>query len=454
MPPELPYDLDAEKAVLGSVLLNREAIIPLAPWLRPEYFYLETHDYIFAAMLTCYQSGTPPDTRLVAAELKKRGLLESLGGVSYLSGLVDSVPTSYHAEYYARIVEEAALLRNLIDAGHKISLLGYDRERGADLALGDAQALLNAAGRGSSKRALRPIGELVDSYYERLRRYQSGEVAALGIPTGFRDLDEILGGGLQDDDLVIIAARPAVGKTSFALSVAYNIAMQTDADVPIFSLEMSDDSLFVRLLAMDTRIDTHRLKTFHLSEQETALVIQAMDRLNDKRVFIADISAMTCADIRNALLRHLAESNRPIVPMIDYLQLMGSTRQRENRVQDVSEISRSLKNLARELHCPVVALSQLSRAVESRNSHIPLLSDLRESGSLEQDADIVMMLYREELYDRETDKLGIAEVHIAKHRNGPVGVVPMRFDRSTTRFDTLSYREPEGGNRDSMYYSD
>jgi len=450
MLPELPYDLDAEHATLGSILLNREAIIQVAPWLKSEYFYAENNGWVYAAALACYQQHIPPDTRTIAAELKRHELtgrdanrLEAIGGIGYLAELVDGVPTSYHVEYYARIVEETALLRNLIDAGSKIASIGYDRERGVDTALGDAQALLNAVSRRSADKALRPISELVGGYYERLSRYQNGESGALGIPTHWCDLDEILGGGLQNDNLMIVAARPAVGKTAFLLSMAYNIAMHTDADVPIFSLEMSDDELFIRLLAMDTRIDTHRLKTFHFGEEETGLVIQAMERLSEKRVFIADIAAMTVPDIRSALLRHMAESSRPIVPMIDYLQLMGSTRQRENRVQDVSEISRSLKNLARELHCPVIALSQLSRAVESRQSHIPLLSDLRESGSLEQDADIVLMLYREELYDKETDKKGIASVHIAKHRNGPVGIVPMRFDAATTRYDTLSYRTPD-----------
>lgn len=445
MLPELPCDLDAEKSVLGSILLNREAIIPIASWLKPEHFYLNKHTDIYAAALACYAAGTPPDTRLIAAELKRLDRLEAIGGIVYLAELVDSVPTSYHVEHYARIVEETALLRRLIDAGHKIGSLGYDQARGIDASLGDAQSLLNAISRRSTEKTLRPLGELADRYYDKLQRMQSGDGAALGTPTHWRDLDEILGGGLQDDDLLIVAARPAVGKSAFMLSLAYNIVTNTDADVPIFSLEMSDEQLFIRLLAMDTRIDTHRLKTLHFGEQEAELVMQSLGGLSERRAFIADISAMTVPDIRNALLRHLAESSRPIVPMIDYLQLMGSTRQRENRVQDVSEISRGLKNLARELHCPIVALSQLSRAVESRQSHVPLLSDLRESGSLEQDADIVLMLYREELYDKETDKLGIAEVHVAKHRNGPVGVVPMRFDAATTRFDTLSYRSPFGG---------
>lgn len=454
MHPELPYDIDAERATLGSILLNREAIIPVAPWLSSDDFYVEAHRLIYAAALACYQHGTPPDTRTVAAELKRLDQLERVGGVMLLSELIDGVPTSYHVEWYARTVEETARLRRLIDAGSKIAALGFDRARGADEATGDAQALLNAVSRRSAARTLRPIGELVDRYYDKLTLMQSGERAAFGTPTHWRDLDEILGGGLQDDDLVIVAARPAVGKTSFMLSLAYNIARHTGADVPIFSLEMSDEQLFIRLLAMDTRIDTHRLKTFHLSEHETGLAIQAMERLHDARVFIADISAMTATDIRSALLRHLAESSRPIVPMIDYLQLMGSTRQRENRVQDVSEITRALKTLARELHCPVVALSQLSRAVEGRTSHVPLLSDLRESGSIEQDSDIVLMLYREELYQKDTDRRGIAEIHIAKHRNGPVGVVPMRFDASTTRFDTLTYREEERGRRDGLYYAD
>jgi replicative DNA helicase len=288
-----------------------------------------------------------------------------------------------------------------------------------------------------------PIAGAVDAYYDKLDRVLRGETSAIGIQTGYRDLDEMTG-GLHGDELTIIAARPAVGKTALMLSMAYNIARHHDTDVTICSLEMSRDQLLLRLLAMETKIDTLRLRLFRLNESEQERVMTALPGIAALPVYIADISAMNADQIRLSTIRHMTKHARPVVPIVDYLQLMGSTRQRENRVQDVSEISRALKNLSRELHVPVVALSQLSRAVEGRTSHVPMLSDLRDSGSIEQDADNVWFIYREELYQSDTDKKGIAELHIAKHRQGAIGVIPMRFDPATTRFDTLSYREIEG----------
>lgn len=444
--PDLPRNIEAEQATLGSLLLNREAIIAVAPWLKPSMFDREKHAWIYAAILACYTRGIPPDTRTVADELKKHTLtsgpdahrLAAVGGIAYLSELADHVPTSYHVEYYAREVERCALLRGLVDAGAKIASLGYI-QTDAGQAIGDAQAVLNGVGLGSSDALFQPLGATIDAFYGKIERVQRGEQSALGLPMGWRDLDEITG-GLHTDEFTIIAARPGMGKTSFMLSLAYNMAFD-ESDILIASLEMNREQLLLRLIAMDTRIDTHRLRTLHMDEQELERVITSMGRLSEARVFLSDISAMTPQDIRMGCLKHQATHNRPIVPMIDYLQLMGSTRQRENRVQDVSDMSRACKNLARELHAPVIALSQLSRAVEGRQSHIPLLSDLRESGSLEQDADNVLMLYRDEVYDKESDKKGIAEVHVAKHRQGPLGVVPMRWDATTTRFDTLSYRD-------------
>lgn len=439
----LPASLEAERAVLGSVLMNRQAIVPIAPWFRAEFFYAERHRWIYEAMLACYSRRTPPDTRLVLEELRAQGRLDEVGGLAYLSDLVDGVPTSYHVEHYARAVEQAAVRRALIAVGGKIAALGYDERRTAEETLADALGLLRPIALRSAEEVFQPIGTAIDAFYAKIERVKNGDESALGLMTDYRDLDEITG-GLHADELTVIGARPAVGKTSFLLSLAYNLACRRECDVLICSLEMSREQLLIRLLAMETRIDTHRLRTLHLSEDELGLVMGAMARLAGVRIFIADISAMTAEQIRLATMRHLTQHERPAVPMVDYLQLMDSTRQRENRVQDVSDISRGLKNLTRELHCPVIALSQLSRAVEGRQSHVPLLSDLRESGSVEQDSDNVWFIYREELYDPETDKRGIAELHVAKHRNGAVGVIPMRFDPATTRFDTLSYRTPEG----------
>lgn len=439
--PELPHNLEAEKATLGSILLNREAIVAVAPWLMSEFFYMERHAQIYEAMLACYNARIPPDTRTVAEELRRRSRLDVVGGVSYLSDLVDTVPTSYHVEYYARIIERTALLRKLINAGGKIAALGYNEQDELEDTLDKAEQTLFDISQRRATQDFVPISQVIDNYYEQINYLQEHRGEVVGVPTGFRDLDEITG-GLQQSDLIILAARPSVGKTSFVLSLAYNIALRNQRNVGIFSLEMSRDQLVQRLLAMDSRIDTHRLRTGHVGETELQVVMSSMARLAAVPIYIEDTPGQSIMEVRSKARRLQSQYGVDII-IIDYLQLMAGKRS-ENRVQEVSEISRGLKALARELNVPVIALSQLSRAVEGRTSHVPMLSDLRESGSIEQDADIVMFIYREELYDKETDKKGIAELHIAKHRNGPIGVVPMRFDAATTRFDDLTYRTPEG----------
>jgi replicative DNA helicase len=437
----LPANIEAERATLGSILLNREAIIAIAPWLAAEYFYLEKHAWIYEAMLACYNARIPPDTRTVSEELRRRDRLEAVGGIPYLSELVDAVPTSYHVEYYARIVERTALLRKLIVAGGKIAALGYDEQDDLEATLDKAEATLFEVSQRRSTQDFVHIGQVIDSYYEQINYLQEHRGEVVGVPTGFRDLDEITG-GLQRSDLIILAARPSVGKTSLCLSLAYNVATQYQGTVGIFSLEMSREQLVQRLLAMDTRIDTHRLRTGHIRESELQIVMEAMGRLASVPIYIEDTPGLSVMEVRSKARRLQAQAGVDLL-IIDYLQLMQG-RRTDNRVQEVSEISRGLKALARELNVPVLALSQLSRAVEGRTSHVPMLSDLRESGSIEQDADIVMFIYREELYEKDTDKKGIAEIHIAKHRNGPIGVVPLRFDATTTRFMDLTYRTPDG----------
>ena len=439
--PELPQNIEAEKATLGSILLNREAIVAVAPWLLAEYFYMDRHAQIYEAMLACYNARIPPDTRTVSEELRRRDRLDSIGGVPYLSDLVDTVPTSYHVEYYARIVERTALLRQLIGAGGKIAALGYNESEELEDTLDQAEQTLFEVSQRRSNQDFIHIGQVIDQYYEQINYLQEHRGEVVGVPSGFRDLDELTG-GLQQSDLIILAARPSVGKTSFALSLGYNVATRHQRTVGIFSLEMSRDQLVQRLLAMDTRIDSHRLRTGHLNESDLQTVMEAMGRLAAVPIYIEDTPGLSIMEVRSKARRLQSQSGVDLI-IIDYLQLMAGKRS-DNRVQEVSEISRGLKALAREINVPVIALSQLSRAVEGRTSHIPMLSDLRESGSIEQDADIVMFIYREELYDKETDKKGIAELHIAKHRNGPIGVVPMRFDSATTRFDDLTYRTPEG----------
>ena len=437
----LPSNSEAERAVLGSVLLNRDAIIAIAAWLQPDDFYAQQHAYIYEAMLTCYNNRVPPDTRTVADELRRHERLEPIGGLPFLLSLVDSVPSSYHIEYYAQIVQRTALLRKLIGAGGKIAQIGYDESEDVEATLDKAESTLFEVSQRRSTQDFVHIGQVIDTYYEQINYLQEHRGEVVGVPTGFRDFDEITG-GLQRSDLIILAARPAVGKTSFAMSIAHGVASQGNGVVGIFSLEMSRDQLVQRMIAMETGIDTHKLRTGHIRDSELQTVMEAMSRLASMPLYIEDSAGMSIMEVRSKARRLQSRVGIDLV-IIDYLQLMQG-RGRENRVQEVSEISRGLKALARELNVPVIALSQLSRGVESRTSHIPMLSDLRESGSIEQDADIVLFIYREELYEPDTDKKGIAEIHLAKHRNGPVGVVPMRFEASTTRFSDLTYRSPEG----------
>ena len=439
--PTLPSTVDAERATLGSVLLNRDALAAIAAWLKPEYFYLERHSQIYEAMLACFNNRVPPDTRTVSEELRRRGHLDQVGGVIYLGELVEGVPTSYHVEFYARTVERTAILRRLINTGAQIAALGYNEQIEIDETIDKAEALLFDIAQKRTSQDFVHISSVVDSYYEQLNYLQEHRGEVMGVQTGYRDFDQITG-GLQRSDLIILAARPGTGKTSFAMSLAYNVAMYYSNTVAVFSLEMGREQLVQRLIAMETQIDTHRLRLGQVPDNQLKIVFDAMGRLAQAPIYIEDTPGISIMELRSKARRLQSQHGVSLI-IIDYLQLM-SGRGKENRVQEVGEISRGLKALARELNVPVIALSQLSRAVEGRQSHVPMLSDLRESGSIEQDADIVMFIYRDELYNKDSDKKGIAEIHIAKHRNGPVGVVNMRFDPSTTRFADLTYRAPEG----------
>lgn len=438
----LPVDLNAERATLGSILLERDVIITIASWLIPDYFYLEKHAWVYEAMLACYHQRIPPDLSTVAAELRRHERLEPIGGISYLGELSAAVPTAVHIEHYARIVERTALLRRLIEAGGKITALGYDEREDLEATLDKAEAELFAVSQRRAQQDFIHVGQVLDAYFEQLTAVQEqrGEIA--GVQTGYLDLDRLTG-GLQRSDLIVLAARPSAGKTSLALSIAYNVGF-AGQKVGIFSLEMSREQLVQRLLAMHTGIDSHRLRTHNIREEEFDLLVSSMGELSNLPIYIEDTPALSVLEVRTKA-RKLDSQGKIAILIIDYLQLMQG-RKNSNRVQEVGEISQGLKALARELNIPVIAISQLSRAVEGRQSHVPMLSDLRESGSIEQDSDIVMFIYREELYDKETDKKGIAEIHIAKHRNGPLGIVPLRFDAATTHFQNLErYYDSEEG---------
>lgn len=438
---QLPSDIDAERATLGSILMNREAIIPIAPWLQAAAFYLEKHAWIYEAMLACYNARTPPDLRTVADELRRNGRLDAIGGIAYLADLVDSVPTSYHVESYAKIVERTALLRRLIAAGGKIAALGFNEQADLETTIADAQALLTEATARQNETDLVPFEAIAHKVYTAYTAEDGGDNEP--VATGFRDLDELLSGGVHRQDLSILAARPGLGKSTLAGNIAANVA-ERGLPVLVFSLEMGDESWFQRHVASRAGINLSAIRSRELRDVDLPRFINEIGTAANLPIYVDESGVQTPASIRNKVLRWTAQHGAPGLIVIDYLQLMESKRKDGNRVLEIAEISRSLKQLAREVNAPVLALSQLSRAVEGRSSHVPMLSDLRESGSLEQDADIVMFIYREELYDKETDKKGIAEIHIAKHRNGPVGVVPMRFEASTTRFMDLSYRAFEG----------
>lgn len=443
--PELPQNIEAERATLGSLLTNRDAIVMVTNWLTAEMFYRDQHGLIYQAIQHLFSRRTPPDLRTVSDELRRHGQLDLIGGIAELIGLSDELPTSYHVEYYAREVERCAILRKLITASQQIARIGYDSSQDADQALGTAQKALTDISSRLTRGGLVPLSDLVDREYARLERMANEDAGALdGCRTGFRDLDELTG-GLQDQDLIILAARPSVGKSALMACLARGAATIGGRDSLIFSLEMSSDQLTQRLTAMESRVDSSRIRTLRMNEGDTGAFVNALGTLAGVTIAIDDTPAASVGYVRNAAFRHQATHGRPLIIFVDYLQLMTAPGYRpDDRVQVVSAISRDLKALAKELRCPVVALSQLSRGVEGRQSHVPMLSDLRESGAIEQDADIVLFIYREELYDKETEKRGIAELHIAKHRNGPVGVVPLRFDSQTTCFTDLTWRTPEG----------
>jgi replicative DNA helicase len=385
----LPHNIDAERATLGAIFLDRDAIIPLAAWLQPQHFYIEAHAWIYEAQITCYYRRTPPDLMTVADELRRSERLDQVGGIPFLVELANGVPTAFHVEYYARIVERTAVLRRLIQAGAKITALGYDEADDVEQTLDAAeQEIFNV----SQRRGLQDfvsLHELVDQYYEYLSEVQERGPDMTGLPTSFVDFDRMTG-GLHASDLLILAARPGVGKSSFAMSIAFNVATQQRVPVGIFSLEMSRDQLLQRLLATYTGIDSQKLRTGRLSTSELQVLLDAMGQLSSTPIYIDDTPGVTVNEVRSKARRLRAEHGLALL-IVDYLQLMsGSGRRNDNRVQEVSEISRSLKGLARELNIPVLALSQLSRAVEGRTSHVPVLADLRESGCLAGDTQVYL----------------------------------------------------------------
>lgn len=430
----MPANIDAERAVIGSIFLDRDCLGAIETWFEPEMFSSERHAVIYRAQLACYRQRIPPDLVTVVDRLQCQQDLERVGGIAYLLECTNSVPTAVHLEYYAQIVERKHALRRIIEAGSKIARLGYSSTDDVDAVVNEAEALIQGIERQTMNQGPVSVGIILEEVYDNLQRVQM-DGGTIGIPTGFYDLDVVLG-GLQNSDLLLIAARPSLGKTSFALSLALNMAMNQHSSVAFFSLEMSRTQLVQRLLAMQTGISMQHLRTGAIAGDDVGRLMQAMGELSSLSIAIDDAPGVLVRDIRSRALRIQARQGLDVL-IIDYLQLIKGRRQSENRNHEVSEISRGLKELARELNVPVLALSQLSRAVENRQSHVPMLSDLRDSGSLEQDADIVMFIYRDDHYNPTTEHSGIAEIHVAKHRNGPTDTVRLHFRAETTRFANL-----------------
>jgi replicative DNA helicase len=450
-----PHDIEAEEAVVASLLVDGEAIFKVAPVLQPGDFFREKNAWAYDACLALWQRNEAINQITLAHELARRGRLEEMGGVAYLSQLVAELPTPLGVEYYAQIVQRDAVYRRLIDAGQRIQQMAHQGGPDLPATLSRAESLL-AAVRGEKLASdFVHIRELLERHVEGPPTDEAGVGPDTHIRTGFMDLDTLLG-GLKRADLVILAARPSLGKTSLALNIARNAAVGQQATVAVLSLETAGEQVAQRLLAMESNVDSTRLRLGTHNEAEERRIMQAIGLLASANIFVDDSAVLRVPELRSKAWR-LSREHRLDLIIVDYLQLMHGGVAAENRVQEISYISRSLKEMARELSVPVLAVSQLSRAVEARATHIPMLSDLRESGSIEQDADVVLFIYREDAYVRkeewgrmhpdrpgDTYPQGIAQIIVAKHRNGPTGTMHLRFREKTARFEDLLIMPPEG----------
>ncbi|MFW6138215.1 MAG: replicative DNA helicase [Spirochaetota bacterium] len=437
-----PQNLEAEKACLGSMLMDREAVEAAIDILRGDDFYSAHHQSIFNAILELYNRSAPIDIVTLTDYFKSSGEIDRAGGVSYISSLMDEVPTSANIEYYAKIVEQKSLLRKLIKAASRVISLSYAGEDDSYEIVDEAERLIFDVAERKETRGYFSMNEVIKTSIDAIEKlYHRGDVYT-GVPTGWKKFDNLTS-GLQKSELVVIAARPSVGKTAFALNIAQNVGIRQKKNVAIFSLEMSKEALVQRMLCSEARIDNQALRKGFLRTEDWPKLTIAAGKLADANIFIDETPGISDMQLR-AKARRIQSRHGLDIVMVDYLQLMSTTSKRRNegRTQEITEISRSLKALARELHVPVVALSQLSRAVESRGKDKrPILSDLRESGAIEQDADLVAFLYRDELYNPNTDDKDIAEVIIQKQRNGPTGTIRLRFFKEFTRFENLERTE-------------
>lgn len=434
-----PYSHEAEQAVLASLLIDPGSIIEIATFLKPNDFFIERNRWIYEACLKLYEAGTTIDSLTVSDELKKQDRLDQVTD-TYLFGL--DTPSSAHVEFYARIVARSGFNRRLKDAGEKLVVLAY-QDTPIEDATSQAETIMQAATSGSTENKVVHIGKGLSEYLDRLAHLSKHTGQVTGIPTGLIDLDRLLG-GLQKSDMIVMAGRPGMGKTSLALSIAHRAARRWQKRVAIFSLEMSTEQLTQRLVSVEAGIDSQRLRLGQIGDDEWSRLYEAMAELDKSSIYIDDTPAITISDLRTKARCLHAEKGLDLI-IIDYLQLMTGSQGRENRQQEVSEISRGVKALAKELNIPILALSQLSRQVESRHDKRPILSDLRESGALEQDADVVLFIYRDEMYNSDTEFPNVAEILVGKHRNGPTGIFSVYFKSHLCQFVDLEVRRHLAG---------
>jgi len=435
-----PQNIEAEQSVLGAILLDKEVLSSVTEIISSQDFYREDHREIFEAIMDLYEKGEPIDLITVAEQLKVRGSLEAVGGLEYLTNLASLVPTTANAKHYAKIVEEKSILRRLIKASNEIINMGYEAAEEVSYVLDKAEKSIFDVLQKRNTQGFALIKDVLIDTFNRLEELYNNKGYITGIPTGFVDLDYKTA-GLQNSDLILIAARPAMGKTSFVLNIAQYAAIHEKVPVAIFSLEMSKEQLVNRMLCCEAMVDSQKMRTGKLEDSDWQKVARALGPLSEAPIYIDDTPGLSVAEIRAKCRRLKLEKNLGLV-VIDYLQLMQGRGKSESRQQEISEISRSLKILAKEINVPVLTLSQLSRAPELRSDHRPILSDLRESGAIEQDADIVMFLYRDDYYNPDTEKKNIAEVIIAKHRNGSTGTVELAWLGQYTKFANLEkYRQ-------------
>ncbi len=442
-----PQSIEAEMSLLGSLMLDKDAIVKVADFLEPRDFYKGVHQTIYQAMEELFEHNDPIDLLSVSARLKEKGQLEQIGGNSYLTQLVNTVPTASHVLSYAKIVQKKRILRDLISVSQEIELMGYREEEDPEVLMDQAEAKIFSIAQKSLSHNFIPLKESLEAAFERIERLSRHEGHTRGVPTGFADLDMILS-GFQKSDLVILAARPSLGKSALAVDIARRVAVNEKIPVGIFSLEMSEDQVVDRFIAAQASVDLWRLRTGRLSstgsDNDYTKIQEALGVLSEAPIFVDDTSSQGVLQMR-AMARRLQANHGLGLIVVDYLQLIEPRNTMAGIVQQVTEISRTLKGLARELDVPVLAVSQLSRAVEQRYPPRPRLSDLRESGSLEQDADVVLFIYREDRYKANTENKNIAEIIVAKHRNGPIGSVKLYFNEQTVSFSDLAKEDQYQG---------